>query len=115
MTNTEPSTEIDEQVLKDLVVTAVEGGISYWASTSAYNPDAGTATIHDTVEESPDPLEINLDVIRHGLTLLAADRSLAPRFHDQAVAMFADEETDFDADTADVVVQLGLFEEVVYG
>lgn len=39
--------ELDDEFLKDVLITALEGGIGYWSACSEYKPDAGYAVIHE--------------------------------------------------------------------
>lgn len=95
--------------LKDIVITAVEGGTNYWAQSSGYKPNEGKVTLWEMDEEGK-PVnvhKVDLSVIRKGLKI-----ALESEYeHIRIIAV-----TDIlDAEEADVVVQLGLFGEVVYG
>ena len=123
------STERD-QLYFDLFVTALEGGIQYWASVLAYrwrlprvegaDPAAergedlnGFRAIVVDADDSGDRHTIDRAVIARGFNLAKArDGEVGKRFR---TADRDPEDSDFDADDADLVVQLGLFGEVVYG
>jgi hypothetical protein len=98
-----------KQQLIDIVITAVEGGINYWSQVSHYNPDKGMVTVYEIGEDGEVEKKHNLTtaVIRKGLKLALESEYEHIRF----IAV-----TDIpDAEEADVIVQLGLFGEVIYG
>ena len=129
-----------QQFIADLTITALEGGIGYWSYATSYrhNDGAGpvTATIlPDGVGEDEESVRgeweltepyvfivdrgvlIDSTVIERGIELLRA----IPAYREGYWASFLEaeesngEDGDFDAETADVIVQFGLFGELVYG
>lgn len=111
------------QFLSDILSTAIEGGINYWAQFDSIEKidDANdilgwrydSAVIYD-YDDPSDKFNINNDVVAKGLGILRkrnADRDsellLANRTNG--------EEGDFDAEDADKIIQFGLFGELVYG
>lgn len=136
--------EARKQFLHMVFTTALEGGIGYWSAATAYHwsnggdgydPDLDGfyARIVSNDDESgwgvkgladDAELTIDADVIARGLSRLRKRQrehtltSLSGALYCQQW-MKADrtngEEGDFDAEMADQVVQLGLFDEVVYG
>lgn len=134
-----------EMLVWNLFVTALEGGINYWASADEYRwwkeeaaASPGTrhraadvtgfvAHIRDVEDEDDDnpdgkPYVIDAKLIRRGLSKLTAmkldelpfvyaARELRTVWHSGRDI----EDLDFDAETADMVVQLGLFGKVIYG
>lgn len=121
-------------MFNDIFVTALEGGINYWASCSAYkwslpdgsaDPEGFFADIIDCVVEGRQhPLtqeveawRIDIDTIRRGLELAPTAKvywSITPPPTLRAIEA-GEEWEDFDAGDADMIVQLGLFGEVRYG
>jgi hypothetical protein len=120
------------QFLTDTLTTAIEGGINYWAGVLSYHwwsPDLeggtaeheeGVANAHATIcdnELDGEVLQVTLDTMAHGWTLFAQQYASVPG--DWAEAIKANrtnsEDGDFDAQVADMVLQLGLFGEVIYG
>lgn len=123
----------------DVFVTALEGGIGYWSQAISYrwSLDGGTtpdlegfrAVVEDVVGGDDtmvtSPITIDRTVIDRGLRLAATDEVAAkyPGVYELQGTGFAYvvgnerfiEAVDFDADTADAVVQLGVFGEVIYG
>lgn len=111
------SITLNLQTLQDLFTTALEGGINYWAQVEDYDWDredwyAKISSVESCDQfEDDDVLTINKDTIVRGIEILMShpSRKWARRF------LIDIEEEMFDAETADVVAQLGLFEELIYG
>jgi hypothetical protein len=109
-----------EEFLKDTLITAVEGGINYWGAVADYDPDAGTVTVYekeylDTPDEKAFP--VTMDTMARGWGQYVKRVGKAPTGYARQ-ALLANrtngDDGDFDADVADVVLQLGIFGEVVY-
>jgi hypothetical protein len=102
-----------EQFLKDVLTTAVEGGIQYWANVRIYHPDRV-----ELDDDGGNPHTVTTKTISHGISL-ARRVGLKSLSGDDYVKEWwlADngEDGDYDADIADQILQLGLFEKVVYG
>lgn len=98
-----------KQQLTDIVITAIEGGVNYWAQVSDYDPDNGKATLYEIGDESEviGIHKVSTKTIERGLRL-------ALESEHEGIRMIA--VTDIpDAVEADIIVQLGLFNEVIYG
>lgn len=111
-------------------VTAIEGGINYWATVEEYRHSQSDwfAIIRDHEDFDSVPQRIDFDLIRLGIIRISEKTfehscqqrsvalSLAPYvlsgFERRFAALYYDIQ---DADTADIVVQMGLFDEVMYG
>ncbi len=110
-----------EQYLKDLLITATEGGTNYWAQVSGYNADEGWATYWEYAEEGDDEgtirHDLTLGVIERGIRrIIAGEINVARSIREDVIVNSVD--NDFvrgDAETADCIVQAGLFGEVRYG
>lgn len=117
------------QFLTDILITAVEGGINYWSAVSKYDPNNGTVRIHeyhpdagetDTNGYAVEGVLVDVDTIARGIGVLR-DKSRFPFAHDGYWRQFwvADrtngEDGDYDAGTADCIVQAALFGDIVYG
>lgn len=121
-----PST-ITKMMIADLLSTASEGGISYWAEVLDYVEPAsmpfrfdkehiyrfvdyplngGSVTIRDAEEEGPEGWILDGEAIKRGLQVMATNH---PK-HWQDVLT-----DNHDAATADVFVQCCLFGDVIYG
>jgi hypothetical protein len=115
----------------DIFCTAIEGGINYWASVNEYHwsfPGGGGdrlgfyADIVDEVHtgsidtDTPVEYRIDLSTIRKGLELArTGDGSPKWSIDGPPSVVPRDTDWDFDAGDADMIVQLGLFGEVIYG
>lgn len=123
--------EITDQQISDLIVTAVEGGSNYWYMIAGYQePEVidfrcdtfcedekphriydwplcrGGAVIFEDIEGEYKDLLLNRESIRKGLTLMA-------EHHNRRFASVMD--GNYDAEDADVFLQLCLFGEVIFG
>lgn len=127
---------VSDQILFDVFVTALEGGITYWAAVAKYSiwlkDDAGTtsiphkedltgffAVIVDVEDENESLVRVDNDTVFRGLVACATEDVKNLGSHARQVArslLFSDnEDVDFDAGDADQILQAGLFGEVVYG
>lgn len=116
------------ETFHDEFVTAIEGGINYWSGVHEYDWDRPDwfAVIED-IEGTEH--RVTEDTIRLGFQFLAGFRLLADEGQDVRATLRAAARslmysggTDTeawegvqDADTADVVVQYGLFGKLIYG
>lgn len=118
------------QWLHMIFTTALEGGINYWSECERYhwsvNDDGQTDDLDgffaDIIEIGDGDLRYPLRIDR---TTIARGYYLAARTVWQTKIYWSSErppfilgpetDWDFDAADADVIVQLGLFEEVIYG
>lgn len=134
-------TTLKDRTPLDVFATACEGGINYWAHFHSYHWIKDSANMEPDYEgfeariresgyvyNTPDQgmLTINRDVICTGVTRLFnkitdGSMKISP-YHAYAVLGLnavinhgADADLDYDADTADMIVQMGLFDEVIYG
>ena len=101
----------DEERLSEIFVTACEGGINYWAQVDEYDWTApGTCVLsYENEQGEPDKRYITsgLVLVAKGLQR-AAERGLTDtvdRVHSG----------DYDAADADAIIQLALFDDVIYG
>ena len=127
---------MNRELLHDVFTTALEGGIGYWSVATEYHwarPGAtGTvseaadlggfyAIIEETeIDQPPIQHRIDAEVIRLGIRrafdYATQDRKLNDYQTTAVVGLFAGwDGADYDADTADIVVQFGLFGEIIYG
>ncbi|MFN8758834.1 MAG: hypothetical protein ACK5XA_08500 [Tagaea sp.] len=109
---------VSDQTIRDIKTTAAEGGIDYWSEIEKYDFDAGVLKVitDDPIEGDGDKVyDVTDDVIKLGI-----ERALAEskgRDWESAIrrGVAADDAGEIDAEAADVIVQLGLFGEIVYG
>lgn len=130
-----------EEFLGDIITTAIEGGIGYWSQCSQYqyqgtgllgtglNPCVGQvregegtrATIHELDEYGDgykdESLEITIETIAKGINqIIKCEKHVNSGLY-TAIAR-GNKENDageIDADAADVIVQVALFGEIIYG
>jgi hypothetical protein len=127
------------EFLNDIITTALEGGIGYWSQASQYQwiddydgrvhvvvgdeiPGGNaTAIVHRLNDDESDYVEEGLLIdqacVRRGLRrILDGDAPVGERYREGIRdANRANDASLIDADDADVIVQAGLFGEVVYG
>ena len=123
-----------DQFLDDVIITAVEGGVGYWSFAQAYRwhrdgdedtpPEDGVTVELRAIEDGDDPknwTRVDRALIAAAMERLAAGPveslhdSIRGRLVGQYVIARDGGDYDFDAGDADIIVQTGLFGEVVYG
>jgi hypothetical protein len=124
-----------ERFLADVIVTAVEGGIGYWSQVSDYrwwsdligghNATAVFETsvivyplLDDESGYSVNGVPVGIDSIARAIERIKSDRSI--RLSDAYLAriLIADRDNDagnLDSDDADVIVQVAVLGDVIYG
>ncbi len=121
--------DVPNSVLHGIFVTAMEGGINHWATVSAYrwsvvldgtaqeDHEGFCARIVDRGPAMPTRHRVDRETILRGLTkALSADPGVADRIvRDARREVVLGDPVYLDAEGADAIVQLGLFNEVVYG
>lgn len=124
--NVSVSLPVDEQFLADVIITACEGGINYWANIVTYdhpeNPAFTKAEIIDPEvrDDEEDPRDghftINLDAICEGIKVaLDPETKLSTRFKNELYGAVREQDAgDIDADLADIIVQCAIYKEVLY-
>lgn len=107
--------DVPEQLLKDILVTAVEGGSNYWAKFKeiARDESLDIVSVQIRQHESQKPTEWDLITpitLMKGLELLTkAD------FPNAKPCLMRCIDESYDALDADIVLQMTMFSEVVYG
>lgn len=109
------------EFLKDILITAVEGGCDYWAFNRGYDPDNGVV---EFLEDEHDPRaadapwqKVDVDMIARGLAKI---KQPGFKINKQTLGWIMtgdvnNDAGDIDADAADCIVQAALFGELVYG
>jgi hypothetical protein len=113
----EKNIEFTDENIDDLVVTAFEGGINYWCRKVV-------------IKDAPDEVKYASDAISKGGTLILFDAESTDKWELTLEKMLkgikwyceqngytdADDLMDnYDADSADAIVQYALFDEIVFG
>jgi hypothetical protein len=121
-----------KQFLFDVFVTALEGGIGYWSVAEAYHwtkdYDAGSsaddldgfyAIITDEEGGLVDKVRVDARTIARGIGVIqkgGAELHLHDSYRSRILGASAiNDSGEIDAGDADIIVQAGLFNEVVYG
>lgn len=108
---------IDDELLNSIIITAIEGGINYWANITDTG-DSFNWQIEGTEETKDDfwPLILNPQGVLRGLEKLCKEQYCNQRIYDYIMHAIADNDgSHIDADAADVIVQVALFNKLVYG
>lgn len=111
-----------DDLYKDIFVTAIEGGINYWAEITDYqwNRTDWYANFVEIDNEEDGDTTIDIYVIRKGANMLNDKKyggipdTVGDVYRDYLSLNNLDN-SDVDATVADVIVQLGLFGKVIYG
>jgi hypothetical protein len=101
--------------LDSILITAIEGGINYWANVRKYSPDGCTAEVRESDQdtaEKPGWHAVDRATVRRGLQVLvtACPRSFAAFLASGTPGDYAP-----DAGVSDNILQCGIFGSVVYG
>jgi len=98
---------LTHQRIEDLLITAFEGGINYWAQIyKTPEQPYWEAKVKDFEADKAETYQLSMEKVVEGLKVCA--KKYPRHFGD-----FIDENGD--ATTADVIVQCALFGEIVYG
>lgn len=97
-------------LLKDIFVTALEGGSNYWLIIDNWCLEDHIATVTDTETNLLTKHQVDLITIKQGFQKLYAENSDWSR---KRIFNLLNE--NYDAEDADVVLQYGLFGELIYG
>lgn len=114
---------VEEQFLKDVLSTAVEGGIGHWAhATGIVRSQIDNTVIHVELEPADNPEEFNKTAVNLDTVLLGMQRVLANGFQIDpdiresiARGVTTNDASDIDAEAADCVIQTGVLGDIVYG
>jgi hypothetical protein len=115
-----------DQFLFDIFITACEGGVNYWAAFLKYHwrdKDGSEdltgfyAKVYDEEDEEEEEFVVNAEVIRKGLNAVQGKdfRVGSGILGNILLGIRNDDASDIDADAADVIIQAGLFNGIVYG
>ena len=123
--------EIPERLLRDVIITACEGGVGYWSQLETYNGpaiDDGAGLplrLREIVGDDwatgetthGDWMTLDLEQVALGFQRLVAERPDHPctRRMVQAIVNYDNGNYDYDADDADAIVQYGVLGSWTYG
>ncbi len=112
---------VADTVCHDVLTTAYEGGISYWAMTDQADRDGSMNVLkfrlREREDDEPETFTVDTATVRAGIKWLLEEASVSNSYHVRALIdlLFSPDQADYDADTADLIVQAGLFGELRYG
>ena len=104
----------NKQLINDLFTTACEGGINYWCELNNY--DYKNTTSDYIIHTNDAPSDITKQGTISDQTIIAGINALQEMnnsFSKGALNDIVNE--DFDAETGDVILQLGLFGKIIFG
>lgn len=120
--------DVRKEFFFDIFVTALEGGIDYWACASEYHwgndgeydLDGFYALVSDSEEDDtfPDNSRIDISIISKGLNKIINDDTVKINSEIRRTirqASIANDAGLIDADAADCIIQVGLLGELVFG
>lgn len=120
--NVERKIKVTDQDIDDIITTAFEGGINYWCCKAEVVGDylgefaseqisrGGTVRLYDSVEDAV--YDLTLENFMEGLT-----KAIEDNWYDEYGWYDGDsiDTCNVDADVADTIIQLALFDDVIYG
>ena len=111
--------------LSCVVITAVEGGVNYWAAIKDYqwskgeddNFTSASAKVRDVENNGGEWHEVTHETVEAGIAKI---RTGDVRLNKEILSWIltgdaTNDATDIDATAADCIIQVALFDEVVYG
>jgi hypothetical protein len=111
-----------QQFLSDVIVTAVEGGINYWSEIKSYKIRDGVAECQVRIDPRVDNSDNNWHIlspsgIKSGiLKINRGNTELCKDYRKQIAGAWATKDAgDIDAPLADVIVQVALYGEIIFG
>lgn len=117
--------EVSDEFLADILITAVEGGINYWAQVESYTHSRGpeyTRAMLTPADGEAGGWPAKHVVLDTTVVLTGLQRVLGHKVGCGEEVMnwivsgsLNDDAGEIDADAADVIVQAGIFGELVYG
>ena len=114
--NLQTTLEVEEQFLMDILVTAVEGGINYWCAlmTVERNDDLDVLSFtgHDH-EDIDEKFSCDIHAVLRALEVIV--NSQGGEFVGIKQYIIEQDACMIDAEVADTIVQIAIFNEVTYG
>lgn len=107
-----------DEAFKDVFYAAIEGGVNYWAAVTDYDVDDARVVLSDIEDEDGERWEVTTATVGKGIeTIVAGGAEVNREILRQASLIHHGhyDLADVDAWVADVVVQVGLFGEIVFG
>jgi hypothetical protein len=121
MPNITLSLEITDRLCKDLLTAAVEGGSAYWLACHSVKREESLDVIKIIKpfdRDDPDVrwADVTLETVRDGIQRILEGNLVNSTIQGDVLRAVTDPDScSWDAETADCVLQAGMFNEVVYG
>lgn len=110
------TTIISAKNLSDLFITAVEGGCTYWCEEMVFTKDGKAASYMDAETFEGDSWSVLVKAEDFDeATITPEAMAVALGALPQEAAMLVTENPEFDAATADALVQQAAYAEIVFG
>lgn len=116
------SLAVSDNLCKDFLTTCVEGGSAYWLAAQRIerDPDLTVNKIvgcEDTEDGETKWGDATVETMREGIRrILSGEVKVGAHIRRDVLSAVTDtENTDWDAETADCVLQAGLLNDIVYG
>ena len=106
--------KMSAQLAKDILITALEGGIGYWSQCSGYHPNKGTVTIHELDDDDYNFIS-KTDLTYQMIQEKSEQYKEYAQKNLRCKVDCAWKDWDFDSEDADCFIQFVLFGEVRYG
>lgn len=110
--------EVQEQLLFDIMTTAVEGGINYWAYSLSVSREANLDVFAFSCKANGVYSRLDVDASK---VLTGIQRVLSPGFSVRrdirealTLSLAENDASNIDAEAADVIIQAALFGEITY-
>lgn len=113
-----------------LLSTALEQGIGYWAEARKHveksfeGETINPWTVSCEIRAACEPTDVtgkwkklDFETLRRGILWIVENPAVKNQYHLAACVglLRGDEDADYDCETADLIVQAGLYQEIVYG
>ena len=113
-----------DEFLSNCIITAVEGAIGYWSEVDKYHHTPGPARVRVHELDEPKKPFVPVDIKRIDKAIqkiIASVDGKSVKIHSTYVAKIAgayatnDESSEVDAEIADIIMQVAVLGEVIYG
>lgn len=101
----------DEERMSEVFVTACEGGINYWAQVDGYDGWQQGSAVLSFENEAGEP---DKRYVTNGVVMVAKGLQRAAE-HGMTDIVDRCHSGDYDAADADAIIQLAVFDDVIYG
>lgn len=115
--------EVSDRLIRDIIITACEGGIGYWSVLDKYDgpaiddgkPDALPLYIADDEDRQGPWMRLGEAQIILGIERILKDYPMSRHARNVTEALALNDASVLDADDCDGIVQCGVLGEITYG